>query len=281
MKVGLVLEGGGMRALFTAGVLDALLDIKELDIDGIVGVSAGALFGVNYVSGQKERAIRYNIKYARDKRYMGFYSWITTGNAVNEEFAFYEIPFKLDVFDQEKFKQSKIDFYVVMTNVESGKPEYVLIKDVFKQMEYLRATSALPFASKIIEINGKKYLDGGISDSIPIDYCEDLGYDKIILVLTRPKNTHKEDKLNFLYKLVYRKYPNLVERLINMGKDYEIVLKKIKDLENKNKIFVIRPPQVLKIGRLEKNEDKIQNVYDIGLNTGIKEKENLLKYLNK
>ena len=281
MKVGLVLEGGGMRALFTAGVLDALLDIKELDIDGIVGVSAGALFGVNYVSGQKERAIRYNIKYARDKRYMGFYSWITTGNAVNEEFAFYEIPFKLDVFDQEKFKQSKIDFYVVMTNVESGKPEYVLIKDVFKQMEYLRATSALPFASKIIEINGKKYLDGGISDSIPIDYCEDLGYDKIILVLTRPKNTHKEDKLNFLYKLVYRKYPNLVERLINMGKDYEVVLKKIKDLENENKIFVIRPPKVLKIGRLEKNEDKIQNVYDIGLNTGIKEKENLLKYLNK
>ena len=281
MKVGLVLEGGGMRALFTAGVLDALLDVKELDIDGIVGVSAGALFGVNYVSGQKERAIRYNKKYARDKRYMGLYSWITTGNAVNEEFAFYEIPFKLDVFDQEKFKESKIDFYVVMTNVESGKPEYVLIKDVFKQMEYLRATSALPFASKIIEINGKKYLDGGISDSIPIDYCESLGYDKIILVLTRPENTHKDDKLNFLYKLVYRKYPNLVERLINMGKDYEVVLKKIKDLENENKIFVIRPPKVLKIGRLEKNEDKIQNVYDIGLNTGIREKENLLKYLNK
>ena len=281
MKVGLVLEGGGMRALFTAGVLDALLDIKELDIDGIVGVSAGALFGVNYVSGQKERAIRYNIKYARDKRYMGLYSWITTGNAVNEEFAFYEIPFKLDVFDQEKFKQSKIDFYVVMTNVESGKSEYVLIKDVFRQMECLRATSALPFASKIIEINGKKYLDGGISDSIPIDYCESLGYDKIILVLTRPENTHKEDKLNFLYKLVYRKYPNLVKRLINMGKDYEIVLKKIKDLENENKIFVIRPPKVLKIGRLEKNENKIQNVYDIGLNTGIKEKDNLLKYLNK
>ena len=281
MKVGLVLEGGGMRALFTAGVLDALLDVKELDIDGIVGVSAGALFGANYVSGQKERAIRYNKKYARDKRYMGLHSWITTGNAVNKEFAFYEIPFKLDVFDQEKFKQSNTDFYVVMTNVENGQAEYVLIKDVFEQMEYLRATSALPFASKIIEINGKKYLDGGISDSIPIDYCQSLGYDKIIVVLTRPENIHKEDKLNFLYKLVYRKYPNLVERLINMGKDYEVVLKKIKDLENENKIFVIRPPEVLKIGRLEKNEDKIQNVYDIGLNTGIKEIDNLLNYLNK
>ena len=281
MKVGLVLEGGGMRALFTAGVLDALLDVKELDIDGIIGVSAGALFGANYVSGQKERAIRYNKKYARDKRYMGLHSWITTGNAVNKEFAFYELPFKLDVFDQEKFKESKIEFHVVMTNVENGQAEYVLIEDVFEQMEYLRATSALPFASKIIEINGKKYLDGGISDSIPIDYCQSLGYDKIILVLTRPENSYKEDKLNFLYKLVYRKYPNLVERLINMGKDYEVVLKKIKDLETENKIFVIRPPKVLKIGRLEKNEDKIQNVYDIGLNTGKKEIDNLLKYLNK
>ena len=281
MKVGLVLEGGGMRALFTAGVLDALLDVKELDVDGIIGVSAGALFGANYVSGQKERAIRYNKKYARDKRYMGLHSWITTGNAVNKDFAFYELPFKLDVFDQEKFKESKIDFYVVMTNVENGKSEYVLIKDVFEQMEYLRATSALPFASKIIEINGKKYLDGGISDSIPIDYCESLGYDKIILVLTRPENSYKEDKLNFLYKLVYRKYPKLVERLINMGKDYEVVLKKIKKLENENKIFVIRPPKILKIGRLEKNEDKIQSVYDIGLNTGKKEIDNLLKYLNK
>ena len=281
MKVGLVLEGGGMRALFTAGVLDALLDVKELDVDGIVGVSAGALFGANYVSGQKERAIRYNKKYARDKRYMGFHSWITTGNAVNKEFAFYELPFKLDVFDQEKFKESKIDFYVVMTNVENGKSEYVLIKDIFEQMEYLRATSALPFASKIIEINGKKYLDGGISDSIPIDYCESLGYDKIILVLTRPENSYKEDKLNFLYKLVYRKYPNLVKRLINMGKDYEIVLKKIKKLENENKIFVIRPPKVLKIGRLEKDENKIQEVYDIGLNTGKIEINNLLNYLKK
>ncbi|ALQ35445.1 patatin family protein [Fusobacterium hwasookii] len=281
MKVGLVLEGGGMRALFTAGVLDALLDVKELDIDGIVGVSAGALFGANYVSGQKERAIRYNKKYARDKRYMGLHSWITTGNAVNKDFAFYELPFKLDVFDQEKFKESKIEFHVVMTNVENGQAEYVLIEDVFEQMEYLRATSALPFASKIIEINGKKYLDGGISDSIPIDYCQSLGYDKIILVLTRPENSYKEDKLNFLYKLVYRKYPNLVERLINMGKDYEVVLKKIKNLETESKVFVIRPPKVLKIGRLEKNEDKIQNVYDIGLNTGKKEIDNLLKYLNK
>ena len=280
MKIGLVLEGGGMRTLFTAGVLDAFLD-KNIEVNGVVGVSAGALFGVNYVSKQKERSVRYNKKYANEKGYMGLYSWITTGNAVNKDFAFYKIPFKLDKFDEEEFEKAKVDFYIVMTNIESGKPEYVLIKDVFKQMEYLRATSALPFASKIIEINNKKYLDGGISDSIPIDFCETLGYDKIIVVLTRPENNYKDDKLNFLYKLVYRKYPNLVERLINMGKDYEVVLKKIKDLENKDKIFVIRPPEILKIGRLEKNKDKIQKVYDIGLNTGFNKIDNLLKYLNK
>ena len=281
MKIGLVLEGGGMRGLFSAGVLDALLELKELSVKGIVGVSSGALFGVNYVSKQKERAVRYNKKYADDKRYMGLHSWITTGNAVNKDFAFYELPYKLDVFDNETFKKAKTDFYVVMTNVESGKPEYVLIEDAFAQMEYLRATSALPFASKIIEINGKKYLDGGISDSIPIDFCESLGYDKIIAVLTRPEGTYKEDKLGFLYKLVYRKYPNLVNSLLNMATDYEKVLAKIKDLENKGKIFVVRPPEVLKIGRLEKNRDKIQKVYDTGLNTGLKELNNIVKYLNK
>ncbi|MDU5803921.1 MAG: DUF6363 domain-containing protein [Fusobacterium periodonticum] len=281
MKIGLVLEGGGMRGLFSAGVLDALLELKELSVNGIVGVSSGALFGVNYVSKQKERAVRYNKKYADDKRYMGLHSWITTGNAVNKDFAFYELPYKLDVFDNETFKKAKTDFYVVMTNVESGKPEYVLIEDAFAQMEYLRATSALPFASKIIEINGKKYLDGGISDSIPIDFCESLGYDKIIAVLTRPEGTYKEDKLGFLYKLVYRKYPNLVNSLLNMATDYEKVLAKIKDLENKGKIFVVRPPEVLKIGRLEKNRDKIQKVYDTGLNTGLKELDNIVKYLNK
>ena len=281
MKIGLVLEGGGMRGLFSAGVLDALLELKELSINGIVGVSSGALFGVNYVSKQKERAVRYNKKYADDKRYMGLHRWITTGNAVNKDFAFYELHYKLDVFDNETFKKAKTDFYVVMTNVESGKPEYVLIEDAFAQMEYLRATSALPFASKIIEINGKKYLDGGISDSIPIDFCESLGYDKIIAVLTRPEGTYKEDKLGFLYKLVYRKYPNLVNSLLNMATDYEKVLAKIKDLENKGKIFVVRPPEVLKIGRLEKNRDKIQKVYDTGLNTGLKELDNIVRYLNK
>ena len=185
MKVGLVLEGGAMRGMFTAGVLDVFLD-EQIHIDGIVSVSAGALFGVNLPSKQRGRVLRYNKKYLNDKRYMGWHSLFTTGNIVNKDFAFYQLPFELDVFDQEAFARSGINFYTVLTNVESGEAEYVKIHDAFEQMETLRATSAMPFVSKMVEIDGKKYLDGGIADSIPLRFCQQLGYDKIIVVLTRP-----------------------------------------------------------------------------------------------
>ena len=148
-------------------------------------------------------------------------------------------------------------------------------------MEYLRATSALPFASKIIKIDGKKYLDGGITDPVPIDYCKKMGCDKLIVVLTRPKGKYKEDKLNWLFKIVYKKYPKLVERLVNMENDYKKNLKKIIELEDKGEIFVIRPDEVLDIGRLETNKEKIKEIYNKGLEKGRKEIEKLEKYLNK
>ena len=279
-KNGLVLEGGGMRALFTAGVLDAFLE-KSLCIDTMVSVSAGALFGVNYVSQQKGRAVRYNIKFAGDKRYMSLRNWFKTGNVLDKKFAYYDLPMKLDIFDEKKFSESNINFYIVLTNIETGKAEYILIKDVFDQMEYLRATSALPFASKIIKIDGKKYLDGGITDPVPIDYCKKMGCDKLIVVLTRPKGKYKEDKLNWLFKIVYKKYPKLVERLVNMENDYKKNLKKIIELEDKGEIFVIRPDEVLDIGRLETNNEKIKEIYNKGLEKGRKEIEKLEKYLNK
>ena len=279
-KNGLVLEGGGMRALFTAGVLDAFLE-KSLCIDTMVSVSAGALFGVNYVSQQKGRAVRYNIKFAGDKRYMSLRNWFKTGNVLDKKFSYYDLPMKLDVFDEKKFSESNINFYIVLTNIETGKAEYILIKDVFDQMEYLRATSALPFASKIIKIDGKKYLDGGITDPVPIDYCKKMGCDKLIVVLTRPKGKYKEDKLNWLFKIVYKKYPKLVERLVNMENDYKKTLKKIIELEDKGEIFVIRPDEVLDIGRLETNKEKIKEIYNKGLEKGRKEIEKLEKYLNK
>lgn len=167
MKVGLVLEGGGMRAMFTAGVLDVFLT-ENVQVDGIVAVSAGVLFGVNYPAKQYGRALRYNKKYLNDKRYMGWHSLLTTGNIVNKDFAFYELPFTLDPFDAETFRQLKIDFYATLTNVQTGEAEYVKLDDVFNEMEVLRATSAMPFVSKMVEINGQYYLDGGIADSIPL-----------------------------------------------------------------------------------------------------------------
>ena len=167
MSIGLVLEGGAMRGMYTAGVLDIFLD-NDIKVDYIVGVSAGVLFGVNYMSKQRGRTIRYNKKFVKDKRYMGISSLIKTGNIINKDFAYYEVPFKLDVFDEEEFEKSKTDLYATITNIETGEAEYIKITNVFEQMEVLRATSALPFVSKIVDLEEGKYLDGGISESIPI-----------------------------------------------------------------------------------------------------------------
>ena len=246
MKVGLVLEGGAMRGLYTAGVLDVFLD-NNINVDGIVAVSAGVLFGVNYLSKQRGRVIRYNKKYIADKRYMGINSLLKTGNIINKEFAYYELPSKLDVFDQDTYGKSNIPFYATITNIETGKPEYIQIKDCFKQMEVLRATSAMPFVSKVVELESGKYLDGGISDSIPMDKCKELGYDKIIVILTRPIEYRKNKPNPNIAKLWYRKYPNLVNCINTRYQNYNSSVEKIIDLEKKKEIFVIRPSKTLKI----------------------------------
>lgn len=264
MSIGLVLEGGAMRGMYTAGVLDVFLD-NNIEVDGVVAVSAGVLFGVNYLSKQRGRAIRYNKRFAKDKRYMGMRSLITTGNIVNKEFSYYEVPFKLDVFDEEAYEKSNTDFYATITNVKTGKPEYVKIKNVFKQMEVLRATSAMPFVSKLVELENEKYLDGGISDSIPVEKCKSLGYDKIIVILTRPIEYRKKPSNTTITKMKYSKYPNLLETINNRYKNYNQTVEKIIDMENKKEIFVIRPSKTVKIKRIERDVDKLQEMYDLGI----------------
>ena len=203
MKTGLVLEGGGMRGMYTAGVLDVMMD-KEIPADGIFGVSAGALFGVNYFSGQQGRAIRYNLKYAKDCHYMGLRSLITTGNIVGREFAYYEVPMKLDVFDNEAFKRHGGDFYAVATNVRTGEAEYLKIDSVFDQMEALRATSAMPLVSKMVKYGDQYYLDGGIADSVPLAAFERMGYARNVVVLTKEEGFKRRSDnippLNFRYR---------------------------------------------------------------------------------
>ena len=264
MSTGLVLEGGAMRGLYTAGVLDCFLD-NNIKIDGIVGVSAGALFGLNFPSKQTGRTIRYNKKYIKDKRYMSLHSLLTTGNLVNRDFAYYELPQKLDVYDEKAFEEANIPFYAAITNIETGLCEYVKIEHVMRQMEVLRATSALPYVSRPVEIDGKLYLDGGLLDSIPVQKCIDLGYDKIIVVLTRTIDYRKTKSSEFMAKLYYKKYPNLVKAINNRYNVYNSTVEKIIDLELKKEIFVIRPSVDLKIKRIERDIDKLDQMYNLGI----------------
>ena len=278
MKVGLVLEGGAMRGMFTAGVLDVFLD-ENIQIDGVVSVSAGALFGVNLLTKQRGRALRYNKQFLNDPRYIGLKSWLRTGNIVNKEFAFYDVPFKIDIFDNETFKQSQTDFYATLTNVETGEAEYHLITDPFAQMETLRATSAMPYVSQIVEVDGKPYLDGGIADSIPLAFCQSLGFDKVIVVLTRPFDYRKTPSNPLINKLFYRKFPNLAKTLQNRYQVYNQQVEDVIQQSEQDKIFTIRPSVTLPIKRIEKDLNKVQAMYDLGVSDATRELENLKAYL--
>ena len=280
MKVGLVLEGGAMRGMYTSGVLDAFHD-EKLEFSDIIGVSAGTLFGVNFLSKQRGRAIRYNKRFSKKLNYMGLYSLITSKNIINKDFAFYKVPYELDVFDNEEYKKSNTNFYATVTNVETGEPEYILLKDVFEQMELLRATSAMPFVSEIVEIDGKKYLDGGVSDSIPFEKCKELGVDKVVVVLTRDINYRKKKHSDKFHQMFYKKYPKFIEVASNRYKNYNDSVEKLIELEKKGEIFVIRPSETITIGRLEKDPDKLQSVYELGYNDARKVMDKLIKYMSE
>lgn len=279
MKVGLLLEGGAMRGMYTCGVLDVLLD-EKIKVDCIMGVSAGALFGVNFKSRQRGRCIRFNLKYIKDKRYMGLYPLITTGNIVNQEFCFNDIPNILDDFNYASFKRTKEDFYAVVTNMYTGKAEYKKIDELKgENVEYLRASGSMPFVSKPVEVNDQKYLDGGIADSIPIDKMVKMGYDKIIVVLTRPVGYRKRRANTSLAKVVYKDYPKLIDA---MAKRYRVYNKSVDEVELLSKtrdVFLIRPSKHIKIKRIEKNEKVLKEMYELGVNDTKEKLTELKEYL--
>lgn len=280
-KIGLVLEGGSMRGMYTAGVLDTFMN-AGIKVDGIIGVSAGALFGPNYFSNQKGRVIRYNKKYCKDCRYMSLWSFLTTGNLINRDFAYYELTTKRDVFDNETFMKNNTGYYLTVTNVETGKPEYLEIKDVIGEMEKLRATSAIPLVSRIVEVDGKKYLDGGISDSIPVMQCKKMGYDKIIVVQTRPVTYRKQPYSKHLMRLMmlkYMNYPEFLKTVARRHKMYNHTLELIEKLEKKGEIFVIQPSDAINVKVVERNADNLQSIYDMGVRDCEKSLEELKVYL--
>ena len=265
MKTGLVLEGGAMRGMFTAGVLDILME-HNIEVDGVIGVSAGATFGCNYKSKQIGRTIRYNKRFCRDPRYCSLRSLIKTGDLFGAEFCYHVLPEKLDLFDNETYEASPMEFHIVCTDVNSGEPVYYKC-DKFDQdgLEWVRASASMPLVSRIVEVGGRQMLDGGISDSIPLSYFQSLGYEKNIVVLTQPRNyVKKENKLLPLMKLKLKKYPKLLETMKRRHTSYNETLEYIHREEKKGTVLVLCPKEKLPIGRIEHNPERLQSVYELG-----------------
>ena len=281
IEAGLVVEGGGMRGVYTAGVLDYFME-KNLYFDDCYGVSAGACHISSYVSKQIGRSMKVTLDYINDKRYCSINSLIKTGDMFGVEMLYDIIPNKLELYDYETFNKFKGNFYSVVTNCKTGKAEYIKIKDMKKDIIAVRASSSLPLLSRIVEINGKEYLDGGITDSIPIKKSIKDGHKKNVVILTRDK-TYRKSKPKFLslLKFKYKKYPNLVKAIENRYKIYNETLDFLEEEKAKNKVFIIQPKLPVKISRIEKDKDKLKELYDQGYEDAKELYEDLMKFLEE
>ena len=280
MKVGLVLEGGGMRGLYTAGVLDVMMDNHFMP-DVVCGTSAGVTFGVNLLSKQRGRVLRYNQRFVGDRRYISFYSWLTTGNMINKDFAYGLLPRELDPFDDEAFMASKAAFYATITNMETGEAEYVRLHSTWDQMDVIRASASLPIVSRPVEWNGQKYLDGGLADNIPLDKCLELGCDKVIIVLTRPMNYVRNDHIAPLCRLAFPRHKALLRTIEQRNDQYNARIQQIRKLEQEGKVFVIRPSEDRPVERLEKDPKKLKALHALGMQDATEQWPLLLEYLKE
>lgn len=282
MKKGLILEGGAMRGLFTAGILDVFMH-HGITFDGMVGVSAGAAFGCNFKSGQIGRTLRYNKKYCRDKRYCSFHSLLTTGDLYGADFCYNTLPMELDVFDNDAFSRNPMEFYVVCTDIERGEAIYKKCNTgVGEDLLWFRASASMPLVSRIVEIDGGKFLDGGMADSVPVKFFERMGYDKNVVILTQPENYLKKKNSSLpLIRVVFKKFPNLVKVMENRHNVYNETLEYIKEREKDGRIFVIRPEKSLDIGHIEHNPENLQRVYDNGCEVAKKKITKLKEFLSE
>ncbi len=282
MKTGLVMEGGAMRGMFTAGVTDVLME-HGIEFDGAVGTSAGAAFGCNYKSRQIGRTIRYNKKYCRDKRFVSLSSWLKTGDLYGVEFSYHEIPNRLDPFDRETFSTSPMEFYVVCTNMETGEAVYhSCTTGEQEDIEWMRASASMPLAARTVVIGDRKLSDGGAADSIALKFMEEKGYERNVVILTQPAGFMKKpNRLMPLLKLVYRRYPNFLKSLATRHIRYNDTLSYIEQQEKAGKAFVIRPPEALGVGAAEKNPDELERVYQIGRKTAAECLEKLHQWFLK
>lgn len=279
---GLVLEGGAMRGMFTCGVLDVFME-NNIAFDGAIGVSAGATFGCNLKSRQKGRAIRYNLRFAKDPRYCSIRSLLKTGNLYNADFCYRELPDELDIFDRKTLKENPLDFYFAVTDIETGSPVYYKMeKGDAADLEWMRASASMPLVSKPVCIEGHKYLDGGISDSIPLKYFEKIGYGKNVVILTQPRNYQKKkNSLSWLMKLFFFKYPALYKAMKNRHEMYNGQTKYVFEQEQNGNVFVICPETSLNISRTEHNTEELKRVYQLGRKTAEEKLEHVKDFLKK
>ena len=264
-KVALVLEGGSFRGQFTAGVLDVLME-AGVEIPAVYGVSAGALNGVNYKSHQIGRTIRYNTEYCTDKRYASFRNLLRTGNLYSEDFCYHEVPEKLDPFDEEAFRASPMDFFVVCTDLHTGDPIYHKCRSGdAEDVRWMEASASMPLAAKAVRIGHYSLLDGGVADSIPVRFFESLGYKRNLIILTQPKGfVKKKNPMLPAIRARYLRYPAFVEAVADRHERYNETLSYISMLEQSGKDYVIRPPIPLEIGAMERDPDQLRRVYETG-----------------
>lgn len=280
-QAGLVLEGGGMKGVYTCGVLDFFLD-KNMEFSACYGVSAAACSLCSFLSKQRGRAFHTNIDYAGDKNYCSLYSLITTGDLFNADMCYYQIPETLNPYDHETFEKYQGDFYSVVTNIETGEPEYIPIKDLHTEIEAIRASASLPLVSRNVPFNGKLYLDGGISDGIPLKKSMEDGHTKNVVVMTKEIGyLRKPSSAMSLIKLRYRKYPKVYELMKNRHVVYNDTLTFIEEQVQAGNTFVIRPKEKSPVGRIEKDVDKLTALYEQGYRDASDCYEELLRFLEK
>lgn len=282
MKTGLVMEGGAMRGLFTAGVIDVWME-NGIDFDGAIGVSAGAAFGCNYPTRQPRRVIRYNVRFAHEPRFCSLRSWLKTGNLYGAEFCYHIMPEKLDYWDIETMQENPMEFYCVCTELSTGQPIYHKCTDGRNtDLEYIRASASMPIFSKPVRIDGHELLDGGISDSIPLKYFQSIGYDRNVVILTQPEGFRKHDSaLEPVIQVLLKKTPEIARDMKYRSWTYNRQLAYVRKCEQAGDTLVIYPPCSLKIGKIEHNTDKMKKVYKIGRNTGHRYLNQVREFLKK
>ncbi len=278
----LVLEGGGMRGVFTTGVLDLFLD-KGIEFDNVIGVSAGAGHACSYLSHQRRRAFDINAGYVSDKRYLSLSSLMKTGDLFGSDFIYREIPENLNPYNYDEFDKNPATFRAVVTDVTTGRAEYPVIRDMKTDIDYIRASASLPFVSKIVDIDGGLFLDGGVSDPIPFEHMMDLGCDRIVVVLTRPKYYRKKRSAGMLAGayLKYRDYPAFADALGYRHEVYNESLEYLEALEAERQLIVIRPPCDLMISRTEKDPKKLERGYRFGYSEAKDAADEIKAYLDK